>query len=134
MSKELRAIYRKNGEIDGRCQVARRWARIDARIDAMSTEELYSEEIKYRDHVLAEWDSLDPVQQAFERLSDSHQYRIAEYSRRTPIEKLDYYYNRDNLLTTWSCDPSIADTEQSISQDLLDYLKRHTARQRSVHK
>jgi len=126
MTRVLREIYRKDGEIDGRCQVARRWARIDAHIDSMTFEERYKEELQYRDCVLAEWNSLDSVQQAFERLSDSHQYRIAEYSRNTPVEKLDYYYNRDNLLTTWSCDPAQGETDSANWQQLQNLLRGRT--------
>ena len=98
----LNKIYTKSGEIDGRCQQARHWQIIDDAIDAQ-----INEDEQHRKQILADWALLSKTERAFEKLSNSHTYRLADYAQRTSAIDSEYYINRDGLLTTWTCDPSL---------------------------
>ncbi len=102
----LNKIYRKNGEIDGRCQQARHWREIDIHID--------EDETVYRDQILEHWNSLTETERAFERLSNSHTWRISEYAINTAPEDSNYYYNSQGVLTAPPVDPTMPDRVAKI--------------------
>jgi hypothetical protein len=115
VNKPLNRIYRKNGEIDGRCGLAREWKMADARIDTVEVIiDDDRDEAAYRDLILQHWHSLTDTERAFEKLCNSHTWHISEYAMRTAPEHSNYYYNSQGVLTAPEVDPTLSPQIKTI--------------------
>ena len=63
--------------------------------------------VDIRDRILNKWRSLDPVEQSMHIITNSWEYRMAQYAEHTAIEEQEYYINSNGDLTTWSLDPTV---------------------------
>ena len=126
MSKMMDALfpnrrikYRKNGDVDYRCQAGRD---LKADFDAADRQEEF--DANHRTQIIQQWQSMDAVDRSQHVLCNSKTYRLYQYVTTVPIEDQMLYYNSEGELVGRQIDTTINNYNNYKVSDFMKFIKK----------